>query len=332
MNYNEFTDHIKAYFPNNYKKHYVQHAADGGLTERVEFAGELADELRQQFASIQRNGYTAQMAPSPVQLPPHDVLLGTELLTDYILAEDHVRGLKLQRDANEFEKFSDEFPPLGEGAQELLERSYLGVPLSIGEKRRVKECEVCRSEFIDCTKPGNAKVCGPTCRERKDAIRKRKSYNESELGLVGEARRKRDRQRQDYDYAFYNPYEMNELSTRSESSYDEDKLDRQAFKHAEDYAEWRLEGKRKPKFVGRDEFDDKKPFNYRPKGRNKPQNEADWTQKNGEVVVRKLSDITAEQLESEKFIAADKMRGVLRINPFVSRVEGDLGSEKNAIV
>lgn len=83
-------------------------------------------------------------------------------------------------------------------------------------------------------------------------------------------------------------------------------------------------------WTGRDEFSERS-FDYRPKGRHPKETIKDLENKNGPVVTRKLSDLTAEQLENEKFVQADKMKGILRMNPRATTDSSAYTSEKYAI-
>jgi hypothetical protein len=251
-----------------------------------------------------------------------------ELLADYILAEDHLRGLSLMREAKETPKDDEEYPPIGEGAQEFHQREWVaGDVITIGERRKVKVCEICQCKFIDQSRAFNARVCGQTCRDRKDALRKRAEYNQSELGLKNEKRLKRYRVRQDHEYPFYSPLEMYELSVRSEQVFCDDKLERKLYRKQQDAPECniagesislekpRLNGKRKPMWVS-DQFDELKDkvHDYRPSGRDRFVDSDE--EKNGPVVVRTISvDVTADQLEAEKWVNANKMRGLGVLNP-----------------
>ncbi|MCA1059765.1 hypothetical protein LCL96_12485 [Rossellomorea aquimaris] len=303
MNYNHLVSEIFRYFPNYYQRHYKEFLASGSFWSRMNIAEGLSHEVNEHFVDAQKPGYTATVNARHVQLPPSKSGRAIELLTDYVLANDHVKGLSLKREASGDAQTNEEFPPLGEGAQGYLERCFIGVPINPAERRRVKKCEICESNFIDRSQRKNAKVCGDTCRSRKEALRKRAEYNAKVHHLESETRLKRYRQRQEYENPFYSPYELNEISTRSERVYEDNKIDLFAYKQDEDFDAVRLNGKRKPMYVGRDEFSEK-PFNYRPKERMKTKSSVQW----GEVTVRKIADIGMEQLEKEKFVEADENR------------------------
>jgi hypothetical protein len=327
MEYSQLVSEIKRYFPNHYRRHYKQYMADGSLWERVNIAEGLAHEINEYFVEMQTDGYKADELPRPLQLPPRAIGSTIELLTDYVLANYHLQGLTLRREANGQSQVNEDFPPLGEGAREYLERCFIGLPINPDERRRTKTCEVCESPFIDNSRAKNAKVCGQICRTRKDALRQRERYNKSELGLRSEKRLKRYRERQELEYPFYSPQEMYELSNRSEQVAEEKKIDAAAYRQDEEFDQVRFNGKRKPKYVGRDEFSEK-PFNYRPLGRPDKKKIA---QEPGPVIVRKMSDFTAEQLEAEKFAEADKMKGLWPLEPRRIKDSQDYTLEKHAI-
>jgi hypothetical protein len=311
MHYSELVSEIIRFYPNHYRKHYMEHMTSGSFWHRMNIASGLATEINEHFVVMQRDGYTVEMSPRPVELPPRQSGQAIELLTDFALANYHLRGLSLKREASGQADVNEEYPPLGEGAREYLERCFVGVPINLDERRRTKTCEVCESPFIDKSRNKMAKVCGQTCRDRKDALRQRERYNESELGLKNEKRLKRYRERQDLEYPFYSPLEIYELSNRSEIVAEEKKIDAVAYKQDVEFDQQRFNGKRKPMYVGRDEFD-KKPFSYRPVGREKLKVPSFWW--SDKVEIRKIGvDVSTEQLEAEKFVDADKMRGGMRI-------------------
>ncbi|MFE4430834.1 hypothetical protein ACFRH9_28330 [Peribacillus butanolivorans] len=300
MDYSQLISEIKRYYPNTYRRHYKEYMEQGSFWARMNLAEGLAHEVNEHFVDMQHAGYKASEQPHPVQLLPSRSSQAIDKLVDFALANDHFRGLTLRREANGQTRVDEDFPPLGEGAREYHNREWVaGVPISVAERRRTKVCEGCHAPFIDKSRAKNAKVCGDTCRVRKDALRKRAEYNSSELGLQSEMRLKRYRDRQQSEYPFYSPYEMSTIGDRSERAYEERKIDRQAYKKDENYEAGpdaspmanfvRFEGRRKPMYVGRDEFS-QKPFNYCPRGRNpKPVEE-----NNGPVIVRNLSEIKDE--------------------------------------
>jgi len=327
LTYKELVEGIKSSFPNQYPKHYVQNATENTLTERTQIAEGLALELYEHFVGIQPDGYKMDDKPRTVFLPRADINRSIDLMTDYILSDDFVRGLMVRREAIGQIKDDEEYPRLGEGARYYMEWKPIWDAILTDEEKttRIKVCEICESEFIDSSRRKNAKVCGQVCRKRKDALRNRGNYNENVKGLADEKRLKRDHERQDFEYPFYSPYEMYSLSNRSEQAYGDEKVERALYKRDERYDSIRTNGRRKPMYVGRDEFSER-PFDYRPRGR-----ESKLEPKFGPVITRKLSDITSEELENEKFIEADKMRGVLRFASFNYKGFDNFTSEKHAI-
>lgn len=315
--YSKLNSEIRRYYQNSYRRHYMEHVGDEPYQERFKIADGLAHEINEHFVELQPDGYKASEQPRPVKLPPTKNGRAIELMTDYLLAEDHLRGLTLRREANGQTKVDEEFPPLGEGACEYFDRETYGPPFSREEVRLTKTCEICASKFIDESRAKNAKVCGDTCRGRKDALRKRVGYNEDIHGLENETRVKRYRERQDFEYPYYSPYEMSNMGGRSEKAFEERQIDRQAYRQDQDYDAGadsspmanfvRFEGRRKPGYIGADELSEKV-FKYSPKGRNSTK--ADETHKPGPVLTRKIGvNVTMEILESEKFSFAKTQIG-----------------------
>jgi hypothetical protein len=322
MNKDDYEKYLTVRLSNRYTRHYQAHVEDGNVRQRKKIARLKLERMEELEIS---NSYFI------------------ELLADYILADDHLRGLSLMREATKTAKDNEEYPPLGEGAREFHQREWgAGDVLTIGERRRVKVCEICESPFIDNSRAKNAKVCGDTCRGRKEALRKRADYNESELGLFNETRLKRYRVRQDHEYPFYSPQEMYEMSVRSERVYSDDQLERVGFKQ-HDASEWtiagetievskpKFHGKRKPMWVGNqfDELSDKV-YNNAPKGRSRFIDTEE--SKNGPVIVRKISvDVTEAQLEAEKWANANKIRGLGVLIPRHDKENLSDTSENHAI-
>lgn len=310
MNATKYAQYLTVRFPNHYTRHYERHVQDGNIRHRKA----LVRMKLSRWSELSQGYFTVR---------------SLELMADYLLADDHVRGLRRKRDAVEEAGLDDEYPPLGEGAREFHIREWeVGAPITVGERRKVKTCEVCDSPFIG---RHNARVCGDTCRATKDRLRKREEYNEKALGIASEKRLKRDRLRQDLEYPFYSPLEIYELINRSERATDDAKLEHHLFRQSEDAdtEKYRLNGRRKPMYVGRDEFS-KEEFNYRPRGREAQEN--DMESRNGVVVSRKIGvDVTLEELEKEKFENADKMRGLTRLKPKSDKGSRSFTSEKTAI-
>lgn len=275
--FNVLVSTVKTDFPNMKNSDYLTHS-NTPLVERMRIAEELATIIRGQ-------AYNDKAASA------------IDLLTDFILAEDHARGLMLKRSPNNeesaLEELRKEYPPLGEGAQEYMrnyiERQYIGVPLSIGEKRQlakltVKRCEICESEFIDRTKNGIAKVCGDSCRKEKERRRQKRLYNNNVYN-IDEARYKRDWQRQQYEYPFFSPKELYELLVYGEivlnaDSFNRGKLSKKAYttidgeRSPHDYG-----GRKKPVFKSLNEIENDKNYEklsqrYDPRGNDR--RELNW--------------------------------------------------------
>lgn len=273
-------DVISGLYPNSKKSYYKEYARTP-LIFRLEDAEKSAERLyAERIDDIQTD--TEKRA--------------LELLADYILAEDHAKGLKPRRQANEYEL--NEYPSLGEGASEYLERQYVGFPLTPYERKRVKVCEICEGEFIDRTKPGNAKRCGPTCNAEYERRRKRKSYNVTAHGH-DDMRLYNDWSTQQLEYPFYNPKELYELErsqfVKSEDEFEKGYVAKKANKSLD------FEGRRKARFRSSTDIEgesdyESMTFRYDPKKKDK---KADiwWS----EIRTYRLSEI---DLDKDKFIEA----------------------------
>jgi hypothetical protein len=319
MDYHERIKTIYDNFPNGKKSDYEKHS-EVDVSNRIVTVAETSRELHRHFTDRQPEGYRHTKPGRTVVFPTDAEYRATELLADYILADDHAKGLKIMRSPNEIAGSEEMYPPLGEGAREYLEREYIGIPLSIGERRKTKTCEICESHFVDKSRNFKAKVCGDSCRTIKEARRKRSEYNKETHG-IDHKQLKRERERQDLEYGFYSPVEMSEFMRRGELSIGGiNELERKATWSSSylDYNGnetkvvdnvWRLNGKRKPMYVGRDEFDADKPFIYQPKGRNdrEPKN---YDHLAGEVIEYTLSkeEYFAMRIRLEKAFIPRKYR------------------------
>lgn len=203
-------------FPNKKRVNYRQHAQIPS-EHRLRAAEDSAAHVMRYFIDRQPGGYRSSYLNDTKDrklcLPTANERRCIELVTDYLLAEDHVRGLALTEKPRIKEGEDEDYPPLGEGARRFLEYTTFFY-LTRQQAQRVRRCEVCDSDFLDESRAGNSLVCGEICRERKDALRQRKKRND------GDGRLKRYRERQDYEYPFYNPRELFEISTRGESVND----------------------------------------------------------------------------------------------------------------
>ncbi|PEB48011.1 hypothetical protein CON65_09470 [Bacillus pseudomycoides] len=144
-----------------------------------------------------------------------------EKLTNFILADDFNQGVMLTDRPREKGTEKSEYVPLGEGARKFRRLEDGLTPLTDKELQRIKKCEVCEGKFIDESRAGNAKICGESCRRIKDSTRKRKEYNRAEHNIEGEGRYMRDWRRQQLDYTFYSPYELNHIGDYNELKSDE---------------------------------------------------------------------------------------------------------------
>ncbi|UAT30027.1 hypothetical protein K7T73_15930 [Bacillus badius] len=291
MDYYELTDGIKQYFPSNYPRHYRQSGTEDCMGNSLEIRKEIAEGLVEEIIFF-------VWYPRKIRRP-QSYVKAMDQLADYILATDHLRGLARKRLADGQLQLDEDYPPLGQGAKDHFLRKLHGYRLTPKQQSRVKVCEICKSEFLDKSRAGNASVCAESCRRRKEARRKRKEYNAATRGLVGESRLKRDWTRQDLEYPFYSPYELDVVEERSESARESDEIEWLLYQQDDEYDDVRLNGRRKPTYVGRDEFDPERPFTYRPVGRERRGKAEEYP-----VVIRKYSDVKNEP----KFVKAAKIQ------------------------
>ncbi|MCU6709788.1 hypothetical protein M6D81_13910 [Paenibacillus sp. J5C_2022] len=217
--------HARNLFQNTKRSDYHRHAEHSLQVRNVVAAASLdTEEAYGYFIERQAKAYgdyrsyggvfQYHESPGPLILPTEGQRKWIERLADYVLAEDHVKGLTLRTKAHIKADEDEENPPVGDGARRYLENEYqrwcFMETMPGRQAKRVKTCEVCRCEFMDESRNGMAEVCGHQCRKRKDKVRKRLERHDSpEL--------KRYRERQDYEYPFYSPVELFELSARGES-------------------------------------------------------------------------------------------------------------------
>jgi hypothetical protein len=206
-------------FQNTKRRHYATYAAHS-LDTRLAVAARMVVPVYGYFCEKQPEGYVSQYgttARSP-KLPTFKERRWLERLADYVLAEDHKRGLSLRARAGIKPEDDEDYPPIGSCARQYMDYTYylscIFGELTPDEKRRLKTCEVCGCEFIDRSQAINAKRCRYPCDKRKDAVRQRvKRYDSDQL--------KRYRERQDLEYPFYSPVELREISERGESVRDD---------------------------------------------------------------------------------------------------------------
>lgn len=208
-------------FPNKTRKQYRQHALISNM-HRLWAAEDSADAVKRYYIERQPTGYAPQgyglLARKPV-MPTANELRCIELVTDFLLAEDHAAGLLLtDRFREESDEHCLEFPPLGGAARAYQEMELNFLAPAILKHRKV--CESCLSYFIDTSRAKNAKRCGPRCLRWSEMIRSRTLRGD------GDSRRQRDRERQQHEYPFYSPYELEHLNKYPERAYTDESIDR----------------------------------------------------------------------------------------------------------
>lgn len=268
---------IRAALPNTKRKHYRLYAQTPHV-DRSEIVTDMAHIANGYFRENQPDGHVAEFG-KPFRRPKlhtRNDRQSFELLADFLLAEDHAKGLSLRERAGIEPDEDEEYPTLGIRARSFLDHVYylecVGTELSDKEKRRVKNCEVCRCDYIDMSPAINARVCGESCRLKKDAIRKRIERNEDD-------RLKRYRDRQELEYPFYSPIELYEISKRGETI-------RNDVGEAASRAKVRQErGKRKPTNITMDSDRQYYPNNYK-----RWRSDKEGKELAGEVVTYNLRD------------------------------------------
>ncbi|GAA0134739.1 hypothetical protein YSY43_15790 [Paenibacillus sp. YSY-4.3] len=193
-------------YPNTKRADYRRHARHS-LETRIQAAKTTAVHVTEYYRETHVGG--------DGRLPTYAETSRLERLADYVLAEDHAKGLSLRDRARLAADKDEETPQVGSCARQYLDRLYylacIGGELTEYEQRRVKVCEVCGCEFIDRSRRINAKVCRYPCHATYGTLKKRRQRND------GEARLLRYRERQDLEYPFYSPAELFEISQRGES-------------------------------------------------------------------------------------------------------------------
>lgn len=215
--YNRFDEHfrslhstdllaaVRSSLPNTRKRHYEEYAKTP-LSHRMRIVTDILP-LAYWHAT---NG-------QPLQSETHAV----ELLTDFLLADDLADGYLLRdRFREETDEHSLEYPPLGGKARAYQEMEMnLLTPVML-ERRKV--CECCLSYFIDTSPANNALRCGPRCTRWSEMLRVRRYRND------GDNRKKRDRVRQQHEYPFYSPYELEHINQFPERCYTDVTIDRKS--------------------------------------------------------------------------------------------------------
>lgn len=193
-------------FQNTKRSYYGKYAAHP-LSTRLKVVSHMIVPVYGYFYERQSNGCLPW-------LPTFTEIRWLDRLADYILAEDHKRGLSLRTRAHIQADEDEDYAPIGNCALKYADYMYylscVDGALTPEETRRLKTCEVCGCEFIDRSRSVNAKTCRYPCNKRKDAVRKRKERN-------GDVRLRRYRERQDLEYPFYSPVELREISERGET-------------------------------------------------------------------------------------------------------------------
>lgn len=178
-----------------------------------------------------------------------------EKLANFLLAEDFEQGVMLTDRPREKGTEKTDYVPLGEGARKFRRLEDGLTPFTDEQLQRVKKCEVCEGSFIDESRAGNARVCGESCRKVKDSVRKRREYNRAEHNIECEGRYMRDWRRQQLDYTFYSPFELNHIG-----DYNELKSDEIEDIVSEVNSEFAMNGKRKPRFNSMSELEGSKDY------------------------------------------------------------------------
>lgn len=193
-------------YPNTKRADYRRHAAHP-LETRLRVAEEAAGHATEYYRS--------KHVGDDGRFPAQTERARLERLADYALAGDHAQGLALRDRAKLVPEKDEIYPQVGSCARQLMERRYYlectGGQLTEYERSRVKVCEVCGCEFIDRSRRKNAKVCRYPCLETYGAMKKRRQRND------GDSRLLRYRERQAFEYPFYSPAELFEISLRGES-------------------------------------------------------------------------------------------------------------------
>lgn len=134
-----------------------------------------------------------------------------ERLADYILAEDHAKGLSIMRDPYNMPRDRDLIVPPGLGAREFMRKHSIRIYCEADaegavEKFGGKLCQMCQHPFEG---RGNQLNCGPTCRRLYKTLWEReKRYGTVEF--------EGERNRMQLEYGFYSPEELINIQKRSE--------------------------------------------------------------------------------------------------------------------
>lgn len=114
---------VRTTFPNKKRSDYKLHAMKD-IRHRRYVARESAALAYRYFAERQPDGYVSSFAKGtpdrPLCLPTEKEYESLEMIADYILAEDHARGLTILRDPYDMPDASEVFTPPGEGAVQFM--------------------------------------------------------------------------------------------------------------------------------------------------------------------------------------------------------------------
>ena len=287
-------------FPSHKRAHYRRHS-ETPLASRNELTRKITDELvSEEWAQLDHTKVEDKPLLA-VEKSAHTLIDGRpsvpallDHMADYILAEDHARGLKQTRVPDEYAV--EDRPYIGSGAADFVLLRYYG-HLRIGprNRHRVKRCEVCEWFFLDRSRNNCAKICGDECLAYKDKIRQR-------VGRTGDSRLKKDQARHTLEYPFYSPVELREIPFYSETPTNDSRMGRNETRDSSDYAKDNAEdmnkrfrnGKRAPKWVPESEYEGKR---YNPKGN------ARWrdAEEPGEIVTYNIRDVSSEWMEAHKW-------------------------------
>ncbi|MCC0566545.1 hypothetical protein [Brevibacillus borstelensis] len=287
-------------FPNHKRAHYRTYA-ETPLTSRIGLVRMITDEVvsekwsqlehvkaEDRWERVTDKPLLAVTTSAPTLIdgrPSVPALL--DHLADYILAEDHERGLKQMRVPDEYAV--EDRPYIGSGAAEFVLLRYYGhLPINRRNRHRIKRCEVCEWFFLDRSRNNGSKICGDKCLAYKDKIRQR-------IRRTGDPRVKRDQERHTLGYPFYSPVELREISYYSEMPEQENLSTNAESRYAPDYAKECSDdmnrklrhGRVKPKWEPESENDRK--F-YNPRG-NVLRWGREWEEP-GEIVTYNVRDVS----------------------------------------
>lgn len=202
-------------YPNRTSAAYRRHA-EHSQEDRIRWADTAAHTALEYYHSIHTG--------DDGLLPTQEALDRLERISDFVLAEDHVKGLSILRDPYDRPRNEDISAFPGEGAAAYMRENGLDIAcLADAEEAvggNVKVCRTCGYPFEDRSRRKNKLDCGPSCRTRYKTLWMRvERFGTDEL--------EGERNRMALEYPFYNPQEMHSLEKRSERSYgDSDKVSR----------------------------------------------------------------------------------------------------------